>query len=353
MIATMNKKTISATQYFLCTFLCSIFITFGFFESVKYNSSLIMSAFYALLGALLLMSVCVPTYLVQKSTNLNTIKYISKINYPVSYIFRLFYMASYYIFTCVFLAKYVNFFKYQINREASLFVIILAFTAVVAFGSYKEINTLFRVNTILFVFSIVALIFVFLGLFDKLNFEYLNQSHSHNNLQITDNFKVLFLSFLPLTSFVVFSDKLKGNIKKGLINNGVFSYLLYFAITLFVFFVFGTFTDVLQYPVFVLSKLSNISVIKGGDGLMLALITVVTIIIMYLFTISSAKAIEVEKSKAFSMGYSLGVLIFTSLIVYIDPLYGFITNTLFLSMIAIIMLVLIPTFSYVIIKLKR
>ncbi len=349
----MSKNKISVSQFFICMFLCSTFITFGFWGNNYGNNSLLVSSVLSIIGTILLILVCIPSYLVKKKVGISPINVFSEVNTGFSLIIKVIYLLSYFIFACAFLSKYVKFFKYQINREASSFVVILAFVLICAFGCYKGMYALFKTNTILFVFSVIALLFIFVGLFDKLDFKNINHVSTSVNLQISQGLNVLLLSILPLTTFVVFSNLLKGNYRLGIVSNAFFTNSLYFIITACVLLVFGQFTNVLEFPSYVLSKESSISVLKGGDGMMFALITVVTFLLVYLFSVSGSLAMNVKNSKVFSIGFSFAVLIVTSVAVYIVPIYKFITNTLFLSILAIVILVLIPTFSYVIIKINR
>ena len=86
---------------------------------------------------------------------------------------------------------------------------------------------------------------------------------------------------------------------------------------------------------------------------MFALITAITFILIYLFSVSSSKVIESYKSKLYPICYTSALLVVSTIAVYITPIYNFITNTLFLAILAITLLVVIPTFSYVIIKNNR
>lgn len=349
----MYKNKISVSQFFICMFLCNIFITFGFWGQNTGANSVATNLFITAIGSILLILVCIPSYLVKKKVGESPISVLNCVNNKFSIIIKTLYLLSYFIFACAFLSKYVKFFKYQINREAVEFIIILAIVLLCAFGCYKGVSALFRTNTILFVFFVITLVFIFIGLIDKIDFKNISLSIMHINKQLSQGISTILLTILPLTTYVVFSDFLKGNQKSGIINNALSINALYFIITVCTLFVLGEFTNVLKYPTFILSKEANLSVIKGGDGMMFALITTVIFILIYLFFISGSLVIDAKKSKLYPICYALALLVATSVTVYIPTVYNFITNTLFLSILAIFLLVVIPTFSYVIIKNNR
>ncbi len=345
-----SKNKITVFQYFLCVILSSIFVTFGLFNNITSNS-LIEATVTAIVGIVIFAVVCIPTYFVYKNTNKNPIEIISEISFPFSFIIKLYYLLIFFIFTSSFLAQYIKFFKSQINKEASIFFIIFTFVIICCFGCLKGSQPLFRTGVIIFVFCIIVLMFLIFGVTDKINFNNASLNYSLKS-QLTNGLNTVLVSLLPLTTFVVFSDSIKGNVKSGIIYSSLALFVMFLFFSVLVIMVMGDFSNIVNYPVFIFSKVANISMIKGGDGMFFALITAVTFLIVYLYFVSSAKVMNSSQSKVFPIGFAFAVLVFGTLINHFVKLYEVFTDTLFLSVLSIIALVVIPTLSYVIIKIR-
>ena len=349
----MYKNKISVSQFFICMFLCNIFIILGFWSQSISVEAYTTNLFTAIISTVLMILVCVPSYLIKKKSGVNPVKVLNFTNNKFSAFIKAIYVLSYFIFSCAFLSKYIKFFKYQINREAFEFILILAIVLLCAFGCYKGINALFKMSTVIFVFFLITLIFIIVGLLDKIDFNNISLNIFQLDNQVYQGISISLLMILPLTTYVVFTDFIKGNQKLGIVSNAIGINVLYLIVTALIMLVFGSFANTLKFPSFVLSKVANITVIKGGDGMMFALITAITFILIYLFSVSGSKVIEADKSKLYPICYSLALLVVSTIAVYVAPIYSFVTNTLFLAILAITLLVVIPTFSYVIIKNNR
>ena len=349
----MHRDKISVSQFFICMFLCNIFISFGFWSINTSVNSVASNLFISAIGSILLILVCMPSYLFKKKLGISSLQVLNSVNKYFSLTVKGIYLISYFIFSCAFLIKYVKFFKYQINKEAVDLIIILSIILLCAFGCYKGITALFRINTIIFIFFILTIAFILIGLVDKINISNISLSITQINTQISQGVSTILLTILPITTYVVFSDTLKGNQKTGIISNAISTNIMYFIITACSLLVLGEFTGVLKFPVFILSKEANFSVIKGGDGMIFALVTVVIFILLYLFSVSGSKVINIKKSKLYPVLYVIAVFALTTAAIYIPIVESVITNTLFLSVLAIFLLIVFPTFSYVIIKNKR
>ncbi len=349
----MNHNKISVSQFFICMFLCNVFLVFGCFNTMGETNSFFFNMLTLVAGVILLIVSCIPSYLLYKKTGKTTTEISSEHSVGMSLIIKLYYLICFVIFTSVITSKFAVFLKDSINHEALPLAVIFAFLLIAAFGSYKGMQALFRTAIIIFAFAIISFAFVFFGLIDKLDFSNIFSYSQPLNVNLSNSMQMLLLSLIPIMSYVVFSDSLKGNHKLGIFYNSLAIFLLFLAVSFFTICVLGNYTLFLEYPFFTLSKLSNISMLRGGDGFVFATLTAVTFLLVYLFFVSGSKTIDKTHSKTFSIGFFIACFILSAVMTYVTFVYDFITNTLFLSILLIIGLFVLPLFAYSIEKIRR
>lgn len=349
----MTRNKISVSQFFICMFLCNVFLVFGNLNTLGETNSFFFNILTLLAGVLLLIISCIPSYLLYKKTGKTITEISSVYSAGMSLIIKIYYLVCFVIFTSVITSKFAVFLKNSINHEALPLAVIFAFLLIGAFGSYKGMQALFRTSIIIFAFSIISFAFVFFGLLDKLDFSNILSYSQSMNINVSNLISTILLALIPIMSYVVFSDSLKGNHFKGIFWNSLLTFLLFITVSFFTICVLGNYTLFLEYPFFTLSKLSNISMLKGGDGFVFATITAVTFLLVYLFFVSGSKTIDKPHSKTFSIGFFTAAFILSAVMTYVPFVYDFITNTLFLSILLVVGLFIIPLIVYSIERIRR
>lgn len=345
-----SKNKVSVLQFFICLFLCNMFFTFGFMKTGGEKNSLTVNVIFGIVGVILLILSCVPSYMTFCKTGKTTIELVSLHRSFFSIFVKIFYLFCFIVFTCSVVTSFAKFMNYQINSDATPIVIVFIYLLLGALVSYKGMQPLFRVAIIVFAFAVFSVVFIFGGVLDLVDFENLNYSSLSLNSQITGAVQTIFLSVIPVTAYVVFSDSLKGNQKLGIFNNAFFTFLIFVILGFFTTAVMGEYSSLLDYPSFILAKLSKISVLKGGEGMLFAVVTASAFLLVYLFFTSAAKTVEAYHSKAFSIAFSLISFILSAIMLYVPAVYSFVASPVFLSVSAIIAAVIIPAFTYVFLR---
>lgn len=349
----MKHNKISVSQFFICMFLCNVFIVFGCLNTLGETNSFFFNIITLAAGALLLIVSCMPSYLLYKKTGKTTTTISSEHSVVMSLIIKIYYLVCFVIFSSVITTKFAVFFKKSVNHEALPLAVIFAFLLIAAFGSYKGMQALFRTTIIIFAFVLLSLAFVFLGLLDKLDFSNILNYSQPMNINVSNSIGTLLLALIPIMSYVVFSDSLKGSHKSGIVYSSLSTFVLFLTVSFFTICVLGNYTLYLEYPFFTLSKLSNISMLRGGDGFVFATLTAVTFLLVYLFFVSGSKTLDKAHSKTFSIGFFIATFILSAVMTYVAPVYDFITNTLFLSILLVIGLFVLPLFTYSVERIRR
>lgn len=349
----MNHNKISVSQFFICMFLCNIFLVFGFLNTLGETNSFFFNILTLVAGVILLIVSCIPSYLLYKKTGKTTTEISSEHSVGMSIIIKLYYLICFVIFASVITTKFAIFLKNSINHDAMPLAVVFAFLLIAAFGSYKGMQALFRTTIIIFAFALLSFAFVFFGLMDKLDFSNILNYSQPMNINISNSIGTLLLALIPIMSYVVFSDSLKGNHKLGIFYSSLSTFVLFLAVSFFTICVLGNYVLFAEYPFFTLSKLSTISMLKGGDGFVFATITAVTFLLVYLFFVSGSKALDKAHSKTFSIGFFIATFVLSAVMTYVTFVYDFITNTLFLSILLIIGLFILPLFAYSIERMRR
>lgn len=346
----IGKNKVSSLQFFICMFLCNMFLTLGFMSTGAEKNSILVNVIFTVVGIAFMIISFVPSYMVFNKTGKTSIELLSENFKGFSVIVKLFYLICFSVFISVILNKYTKFLTEQINNEALPVVLFAVFLVIGAFGCFKGMQALFRTAIILFAFSMFALVFVLIGLVPQIDISNAQSFSPNINTQIKSGLETLFLSLIPITSYVVFSDSLKGNQKLGIFCSSFATFFLFLIIGVFVILVIGEYSIMLEYPVSVASKLSRISILKGGDGLLFSSITSAVFLLCYLFFISGSKTIGAYHSKTFSIAFAFITFILATVMNYVPILNDFLSNSLFLSLIAVVAAVVIPVVSYVLLR---
>lgn len=333
---------ISALQFFITLFLCSVPVSFGIFKTGAEKNSLLINIIISAAGAVLLILAFLPSYLLNLKTDMDLFSITREKSPALSLYLKIFYTLCYLIFTCAFLAEFARFMQTQINRDAAAAVVSAVFLLIAAFSCYKGFQPLFRAALIILAFVLFALAFIFFGLIEKTVPSSITASPLSVYSQLSGGIGALSVLLLPLSSYPVFADRIKGNHKKGIVLFSLSAMSLFLLAGFFVSFVLGEFSAVNEYPAFIISKLSQLSVLKGGDGLLFASLTAVTFLAVCLFFACSAKTTGASHSRPFSTGFALAAYILTLLACYIPAVYDFITNTAFLAVLAVLAEAVIP-----------
>lgn len=345
-----GKNKISVSQFFITLFLCSMLITCGFFGTGAEKNSILINVLFAIAGVIILILSCVPVYMLNIKTGKTLLQITEEKSKGLTLAIKLFYILCFLIFTCVFLSEFALFMQNQINNEAVPAVVIFIFLAIAAFGCYKGIQPLFRTAVIIFAFVVFSLAFIFFGLLSQTDISNLTASPQPLNRQIQSGLETLLLSLIPLSAYVIFADSLKGNQKYGIFIFSVSAFLLFLITGIFIILVLGDYSAVLSYPAFIISKLSKISVLKGGDGLLFASVTAVTFLISYLFFCCGSKTAGSYHSKTFSIAFAMLSFILSLVMCYFPAVNGFLSSPLLLSLLAAIAVIIIPLLVLALVK---
>lgn len=337
-----SKNKVSVSQFFITLFLAGMFLLCGFFGVGTEKNNILINLIFSVIGIAVLILSCIPAYAIYKKTGKTLTQVISEKYNGFSVVVKIFYIICFVIFTCVFLVKFAKFLQTQINNNATPIAVVFIFLAIAAFGCFKGIQPLFRTSVIIFAFAIFSIAFIYIGLFSEVDFSNFTAGIIPLNEQIENGIETLLLSLLPVSAYVVFTDSLKGSHKKGIAFYGLFSFCLFFLMGLFIILVLGDYSGTIAYPSFILTKLSRISMLKGGDGLLFATLTAVTFLIAYLFFCCGSKTAGAYHSKTFSIGFAFTCFLLTIVMCYVPAVNDFISNSLFLSLLAVTAVLILP-----------
>lgn len=346
----MNKNKVTSSQFFICLFLCNMFAVFGLFKDMADKNPFWFNILTAVLGILLFILACVPSLIISGKTEKSLPQLLSMGTKSGEIIIKGFYIMCFTVFISVIINKYAEFMKAQINSDLTIAVVIAVFTALGGFCCYQGIQPLFRTAVIVVVFVIISLCFVFFGLLPSINYVPFSFTAEDFTGFISNSGEFLIYSLIPVSAFAVFFDSVKGNIKSGLFFCALCAYVLFFAVSFFIDFVLGEYARILPFPSYTISKVSRISMLKGGDGLLFGAITASVFLFVYLFFSCSSKVLEKYHSKAMSAALSALVFILSIIMLYVPAVYNFLSSPVLIFFLTSVSAVIIPLSVYAIRK---
>lgn len=346
----MNKNKVACSQFFICLFLCNLFTIFGLFKDQADKNPFWFNILTAVFGVIFFILACVPSLVISRKTEKSLPQLLSMGTKTGEIIIKGFYIVCFAVFISVVINKYAEFMKAQINSDLTIAVVIAVFTVLGGFCCYQGVQPLFRTAVIVVVFVIISLCFVFFGLLSSINYVPFSYTAQDFPNFISNSGEFLIFSLIPVSAFAVFYDCIKGNKKSGLFFCALCAYAIFAAVSFFIDFVLGEYARILPYPSYTISKISRISMLKGGDGLLFGSITASVFLFVYLFFACSSKVLEKYHSKAMSAALSSIVFILSTIMLYVPAVYNFLSSPVLIFLLTSVSSVIIPLSVYAIRK---
>lgn len=338
----MSKKLISSMQFFMTLFLCETLLFFGFSKYTLSGGSVFWVLLFSVLTGVLPLIAALPSYLLMKDAPKSYSVLLTDWFPKFSLVIKLFYLVCFSVFCAFLLTVFGTFMAEQINRDTSVIVVIFILLVISAFCSAKGTEALTRTSVIVFVFAVFALLFLVVGLVMKVDIGNLTAVFKEHKGDAGDTLVYLGLSVIPFCTLPFFLKNLKGKIKKNLIVFSLISFVFTAVIAFLILSVLGPYAQTQNYPAFTLSKMAEISILKGGDGILFALLTGAAFIFIALFFIAGNKVVCAHPSKAFSIAFAIITFALCMLMCFVPGVFQFFTNKILLLIFAVTAAFVIP-----------
>ncbi len=212
--------------------------------------------------------------------------------------------------------RYTDFVSECVNKDVSPLILLFLTMCGVLYGSCKGLEAICGSNGIIFAVSVVFLSVLFFGLFQQISIDdgtfagFLNT----NVFSVMKSAVYLISGMFSLPLSVLLFEKSRGNNRRS-----AYAYLLIYFFTVVVFLVFvmlclGVFSESESNPLFVLSKISGMSVIEENDGLFFSVRTVLIFLELSGYTIGFSSLFERSGSRKSSMFFCAAVFIISEVI---------------------------------------
>lgn len=338
----MNKKLISSMQFFMTLFLCETFLFFGFSKYTLSGGSVFWALLFSVLAGVLPLLAALPSYFLMRDAHKSFSVLLSDWFPRFSLAVKLFYLVCFCVFCAYLLTVYSVFLTEQINRDSSAVVVIALLLLICAFCSAKGTEALTRTAVIVFVFAVFTLLFLLVGLAAKVDMSNLAAVFKDQKEGAADTLVYLGLSVLPICTLPFFLKNLKGKTMKNLLVFSLLSFVFTAVTAFFLLSVLGPYAQTQNYPAFTLAKMAEISILKGGDGMLFALLTGAVFIFVSLFFITGNKVISAHSSKAFSIAFAVVTFALCMLMRFVPGVFQFFTNKIFLLILSVTAAFFIP-----------
>ncbi len=293
----MKNNTITSSQFYIATFI-SILSSLLFIDNTTSNFQI----FLLLLSILLCM--------------IFTLFYNGKFNKFTEIITHIYFI----LMPAIVLAYFVNFMNSAVD-SGPYWAILLLIAITIYFCSIKGIESLCRGGTILLFFIVLSLLFIFVGSFSNISVKELK---NNGFLKLTP----ALIMFYPLATYISNKSLIKDSSKYPLV---VYSLGALLVVGYLIFYSNST-QD--RFPLFILCSKLQISVFKGGDCL---LMSIITIAVIYFVSFALNSISTIHNKKTISKTSFVLIIFITAVLLY----SGLIKSVIFSQTTMIILTVLI------------
>lgn len=205
----------------------------------------------------------------------------------------------------------ISHYMHNVLDSGPYWSLVVIIAVAVYFCTINGIEPLFRSSLIMGFFAVVFIIYIMFGFFDYINLNAIDKS-------LTFRFMPYLILLFPSASFAVFNKNIKDEKPWHLY---VFSILSFVFLTYFNYMIACINK---RYPIHHLTKAVKYGVFKGGDCLLLILITLSVIYILSISSLAISKNFIRKKTSIvlFLILISAGAILYLYLLVYIPQMAG-------------------------------